>query len=78
MRSYCVDHAAGVGHGGGVGQRGAGGERRFAACGTSVTPRVSLTAAGAAAARRPPLTAETCLRTALISSMGAPQLTSSR
>ena len=41
-------------------------------------PRESFIDAAASAARRPPFTAETCLRTALISLIGAPQPTSSR
>src|SRR5580704_13244028 len=44
--------------------------------GTSLIPKVSFVERGAAAARRPPLVAERCFRTALISSMGAPQVTS--
>ena len=41
--------------------------------GTSVTPSVTFIAADAATASRPPFTAERCFRTALISSIEAPQ-----
>ena len=44
--------------------------------GTSLIAKVSFIALGAAAERRPPFVAERCLRTTLISSMGAPQVTS--
>ena len=44
--------------------------------GTSVIASVNFIDRGAAAARRPPFVAERCLRITLISSMGAPQVTS--
>ena len=44
--------------------------------GTSVTPSVIFIAADAATAKRPPFTEERCFRTALISSIDAPQVTS--
>ena len=44
--------------------------------GTSGTNRLTLSASGAAMARRPPLTAEKCLRRVLISLMGAPEASS--
>ena len=46
--------------------------------GTSLTAKVTFVAGPAAAASLPPFTAEKCLRTAFIASMGAPQLTSAR
>ena len=45
--------------------------------GTSGTSRLILAASGAAMARRPPLTAEKCLRSVLTSWMGAPEASSS-
>ena len=44
--------------------------------GTSGSSRLTLVASGAAMARRPPLTAEKCLRRVLISLMGAPEASS--
>ena len=44
--------------------------------GTSGTSRLTLAASGAAMARRPPLTAEKCLRRVLTSLMGAPEASS--
>ena len=46
--------------------------------GTSLTAKVTFVAGPAAAASLPPFTAEKCLRTAFIASIGAPQLTNAR
>ena len=46
--------------------------------GTSLTASVTFVALCAAAASRPPFTAEMCFRTELIASIGAPQVTSAR
>ncbi len=61
-----------------VGSGSVGPDARADSCpaGTSLIASVSFVENGAAAARRPPLVAERCLRIALISSMGAPQVTS--
>ena len=78
QQRVAVYYAAGVVNSAGVGQRRTRCQRRFTTRGTSLTPRVTFIAAGAAAARRPPFTAERCLRTALISAIDAPQVTSTR
>jgi hypothetical protein len=72
-RCVALDDFQRVGAGGRIGHGRAGGDGRQSSPGTSEIASVTTRAGAAARARRPPLIAERCLRTQLISAMLAPQ-----